>query len=90
MNWQQLSDWLLAPQYLSWLWQGFLLTLWLSAWAGLAATLLGFILAAMRDSTCVLLRSATARCFAIRRCWCSCFSGISPPGKFCLPARCNG
>ncbi|GAA3598785.1 amino acid ABC transporter permease [Gibbsiella greigii] len=57
MNWQQLSDWLLAPQYLSWLWQGFLLTLWLSAWAGLAATLLGFILAAMRDSTLAPLRA---------------------------------
>ena len=42
-------DWLLAPQYLSWLWQGFLLTLWLSACAGLAATLLGFLLAAMRQ-----------------------------------------
>ncbi|GAA3909167.1 amino acid ABC transporter permease [Gibbsiella dentisursi] len=57
MNWQQLSDWLLAPQYLSWLWQGFLLTLWLSAWAGLAATLLGFVLAAMRDSTLAPLRA---------------------------------
>ena len=43
-------DWLLAPQYLSWLWRGFLLTLWLSACASLAATLLGFVLTAMRDS----------------------------------------
>jgi len=52
MNLQQLSDWLLAPQYLSWLWHGFLMTLWLSACAGLAATLLGFALAAMRDAAC--------------------------------------
>ncbi|MCE9941946.1 ABC transporter permease subunit, partial [Serratia liquefaciens] len=50
MNLQQLSDWLLTPQYLSWLWDGFLLTLWLSACASLAATLLGFLLTAMRDS----------------------------------------
>ena len=49
-------DWLLAPQYLSWLWHGFLLTLWLSACAGLAATLLGFVLAAMRDSSLRPLR----------------------------------
>ncbi|HFD2063422.1 TPA: ABC transporter permease subunit [Serratia marcescens] len=49
-------DWLLAPQYLNWLWHGFLLTLWLSACAGLAATLLGFVLAAMRDSSLRPLR----------------------------------
>lgn len=52
---QQLSGWLLAPQYLSWLWQGFLMTLWLSACAGLAATVLGLGLAAMRDSHLRLL-----------------------------------
>ncbi|CAI1175717.1 TPA: amino acid ABC transporter permease [Serratia liquefaciens] len=56
MNLQQLSDWLLAPQYLSWLWEGFLLTLWLSACASLAATLLGFLLTAMRDSRLRVLR----------------------------------
>jgi His/Glu/Gln/Arg/opine family amino acid ABC transporter permease subunit len=42
-------DWLLAPQYLGWLWDGFLLTLWLSACAGL-------ILTAMRDSSLRPLR----------------------------------
>lgn len=49
-------DWLLAPQYLSWLWQGFLLTLWLSICAGLAATLSGLLLAGMRDSSLRPLR----------------------------------
>lgn len=49
-------DWLLAPQYLSWLWQGFLLTLWLSVCTGLAATLLGLLLAGMRDSSLRPLR----------------------------------
>ncbi len=49
-------DWLLAPEYLNWLWHGFLLTLWLSACAGVAATLLGFVLAAMRDSSLIPLR----------------------------------
>ncbi|MGW1443581.1 amino acid ABC transporter permease [Serratia rhizosphaerae] len=56
MNLPPIEDWLLAPQYLHWLWQGFLLTLWLSACAGTAATLLGFLLAALRDSGLAPLR----------------------------------
>lgn len=51
MNLQSLYAWLLAPQYLSWLWHGFLLTLWLSFCTILFATLLGFFLAAARNST---------------------------------------
>jgi len=47
---QQIYDLVLAPQYLGWLWQGFLLTLWLSACAVLSGTLLGFLLAGARDS----------------------------------------
>ncbi|KVK99227.1 amino acid ABC transporter permease [Burkholderia territorii] len=38
----------LAPKYLSWLWQGFLLTLGLAAAAALAATAGGLLLAVMR------------------------------------------
>ncbi|TQD66124.1 amino acid ABC transporter permease, partial [Yersinia pestis] len=45
MNLHHLTDWLLAPQYLGWLWDGFLLTLWISACTVVAATLLGFLLA---------------------------------------------
>ncbi|MCS3430711.1 amino acid ABC transporter permease [Klebsiella sp. BIGb0407] len=52
MNW----DDLLSPMYLGWLWQGFLLTLALSACASIAATLLGFLVAGMRDSRVRLLR----------------------------------
>jgi len=52
MNW----DDLLSPMYLGWLWQGFLLTLALSACASFAATLLGFLVAGMRDSRIRLLR----------------------------------
>ncbi len=50
MNLHHLTDWLLAPQYLGWLWHGFLLTLWISACTVVASTLLGFLLAAARDS----------------------------------------
>lgn len=50
MNLHHLTDWLLAPQYLGWLWDGFLLTLWISACTVVASTLLGFLLAAARDS----------------------------------------
>jgi len=52
MNW----DGLLGPLYLGWLWQGFLLTLAISACTSVAATLLGFLVAAMRDSRIYLLR----------------------------------
>ncbi|MBX9445577.1 amino acid ABC transporter permease [Dickeya chrysanthemi] len=51
-----LTDWLLAPQYLQWLWQGFLVTLGLAAVTVVLATLLGLILAAGRDSRTRLLR----------------------------------
>ncbi|HEI8868778.1 amino acid ABC transporter permease [Serratia sp. AKBS12] len=56
MSVQFLADWLLEPQYLGWLWHGFLLTLWLSACAGLAATLLGLAVAALRASQLPPLR----------------------------------
>lgn len=51
-----LEEWLLAPQYLSWLWQGFLVTLWISFCTVILATLLGFLLASARDSQLRLLR----------------------------------
>lgn len=52
MNW----DDLLSPVYLGWLWQGFLLTLLLSACSSVAATLAGFLVAGMRDSRINLFR----------------------------------
>ncbi|WP_391528303.1 amino acid ABC transporter permease [Photorhabdus akhurstii] len=55
------TEQLLAPQYLGWLWQGFLITLWISACTVVASTLLGFALAAARDSQLKILRwSVTA------------------------------
>ncbi|OCA54012.1 amino acid ABC transporter permease [Photorhabdus namnaonensis] len=55
------TEQLLAPQYLGWLWQGFLITLWISACTVVASTLLGFVLAAARDSQLNILRwSVTA------------------------------
>ncbi|MDX7986137.1 amino acid ABC transporter permease [Xenorhabdus sp. 12] len=47
---QFITEHLLAPEYLQWLWQGFLITLWLSACAIISSTLLGFVVAAARDS----------------------------------------
>lgn len=86
-------DWLLAPQYLSWLWHGFLLTLWLSACAGLAATLLGFVLAAMRDSSLRPLRWLAVGYSSLFRntpLLVQLFFGISPPGRSCRPPPCSG
>lgn len=59
MNW----DDVLSPMYLGWLWQGFLLTLVLSACASIAATLLGFLIAGMRDSRVRALR-IIATCYS--------------------------
>ncbi|PHM73142.1 amino acid ABC transporter permease [Xenorhabdus kozodoii] len=53
---QFITEHLLAPEYLQWLWQGFLITLWLSACAIVASTLLGFVIAAVRDSQIKPLR----------------------------------
>lgn len=53
---QYVEAWLLAPQYLGWLWQGFLVTLWISLCTIILATSLGFLLAAARDSQLRLLR----------------------------------
>jgi polar amino acid transport system permease protein len=50
MNGQSFYDVILAPQYLHWLWSGFLITLAISACTVVLATLLGLILAALRDS----------------------------------------
>ncbi|ANI30644.1 amino acid ABC transporter permease [Yersinia entomophaga] len=55
MNFHRLTDWLLVSPYIGWLWDGFLLTLWISACTVVAATLLGFVLAAARDSHLKLL-----------------------------------
>ncbi|MFC3393842.1 amino acid ABC transporter permease [Brenneria rubrifaciens] len=51
-----LEEGLLAPHYLGWLWQGFLITLWISLCTIILATLLGFLLAAARDSQVKALR----------------------------------
>ncbi|MEQ2025818.1 amino acid ABC transporter permease [Xenorhabdus szentirmaii] len=53
---QFITEHLLAPEYLQWLWQGFLITLWLSACAIISSTLLGFVIAAARDSQIKPLR----------------------------------
>lgn len=50
----------LAPKYLMWLWQGFLLTLGLSFAAAVAATLAGFALASARHARRAWLRRAAA------------------------------
>lgn len=47
---QFISTHLLAPEYLEWLGQGFVITLLIAFWTILAATLLGFLLVAGRDS----------------------------------------
>ncbi|KLU17289.1 MULTISPECIES: amino acid ABC transporter permease [Xenorhabdus] len=53
---QLITEHLLAPEYLQWLWQGFLITLWLSACVMISSTLLGFVIAAARDSQIKPLR----------------------------------
>ncbi|GLY61119.1 ABC transporter permease [Pectobacterium carotovorum subsp. carotovorum] len=53
---QSLESWLLAPQYLLWLWHGFLITLGISLSTIVLSTVLGFLLAAARDSQIRLLR----------------------------------
>ncbi|SMG59854.1 amino acid ABC transporter permease [Paraburkholderia susongensis] len=57
----------LEPKYLAWIAHGFLLTLVLSACAGLAATLLGFVLALARDArNAVIARVAALYVLAFR------------------------
>ncbi|MDE9493872.1 amino acid ABC transporter permease [Xenorhabdus bovienii] len=53
---QFITEHLLAPEYLRWLWQGFLITLWLSACTIISSTLLGFMITAARDSQIKPLR----------------------------------
>lgn len=62
-----LEYWLLAPRYLSWLWHGFLLTLWLSLCVIVLSTLLGMVLATARDSQRKLLRWPTIAYSALFR-----------------------
>ncbi|HGN0253273.1 TPA: amino acid ABC transporter permease [Proteus mirabilis] len=57
---QFLSHYLLEPHYLSWLWQGFLITLLISFWTIIIATLLGFLLSAAYDSHIAPLRWCAA------------------------------
>ncbi|MGL9750552.1 MAG: amino acid ABC transporter permease [Symbiopectobacterium sp.] len=51
-----LENGLLASRYLSWLWHGFSLTLWLSLCVIVLSTLLGMVLASARDSHRSFLR----------------------------------
>lgn len=53
---QFFSSQLLAPEYLYWIWQGSLITIWISFCAIVASTLLGFVVVAARDSHTVFLR----------------------------------
>lgn len=53
---QFLSHYLLEPHYLRWLWNGFLITLLISFWTIIIATLFGFFLSAAHDSTFAPLR----------------------------------
>lgn len=50
MNWQHFYHLVLEPQYLAWLWQGFLLTLLISFCTIITSTILGLVVAALRDS----------------------------------------
>ena len=50
----------LAPKYLTWLWQGFGVTVGLSLTVALEATLFGFVLAIARHTRYGWLRRATA------------------------------
>ncbi len=56
----ELSDQLLAPKYIVWMLHGLVTTLALTVCAAIAATLLGFILAAMRSSTHRIIRFPAA------------------------------
>ncbi|KLN98241.1 amino acid ABC transporter permease [Moellerella wisconsensis] len=51
-----LSQHFLAPQYLEWFGYGFLITLWISICTIVASTLLGFAVAAAKDSSIASLR----------------------------------
>ena len=50
------SSQLLTSEYLDWIWQGLLITVWISFCAIVVSTLLGFIIAAIRDSQITFLR----------------------------------
>lgn len=64
---EKITQWLMEPQYLGWLWDGFLLTLGLSAISIVTATLLGAAVAAARDSHLSFLRlPAVAFCSLFR------------------------
>jgi polar amino acid transport system permease protein len=54
-----MATWL-APKYLSWLWQGFGMTVGLALSAAIAATVAGFLLALARDSRYATLRRAAS------------------------------
>ncbi|WP_392551646.1 amino acid ABC transporter permease [Orbus wheelerorum] len=53
---QQLSDQLLAPRYLWWLWDGFMVTIYISLLAIILSTLIGFLLAIVGQSRTLIIR----------------------------------
>ncbi|AOK16578.1 amino acid ABC transporter permease [Burkholderia cepacia] len=55
----------LAPKYLSWLWQGFLLTLGLAAASAVAATAGGLALSILRHARHRVLRAAVAAAYVV-------------------------
>ncbi|HGJ5873515.1 MAG TPA: amino acid ABC transporter permease [Arsenophonus apicola] len=50
------STQLLAPEYLYWIWQGLVITIWISFCAIVFSSLLGFVVVAARDSQVIFLR----------------------------------
>jgi polar amino acid transport system permease protein len=50
------STQLLAPEYLDWIWQGLVITIWISFCAIVFSSLLGFVVVAARDSQVIFLR----------------------------------
>lgn len=62
-----MGEQLLAPRYLGWLLEGWLVTLWSSALVIVAATLLGLVLAAARSAHGAALRGAGAAYVAVVR-----------------------
>ncbi|WGO83698.1 amino acid ABC transporter permease [Arsenophonus apicola] len=50
------STQLLAPEYLDWIWQGLVITIWISFCAIVFSSLLGFVVVAARDSHVIFLR----------------------------------
>lgn len=67
MSWDTITEQLLAPHYLGWLWDGFLVTLAISFLTIFFATVFGFILAMLRESPLTIIRYSVVGYNAIFR-----------------------